>query len=133
MRQTSSSGVRERSCPKLFRVLVLQYWRRELINCCENLTKRWRQHLFVTNARQGCTMDQALLLQPQILQLWQVCRNRLRLAILKLHLMASTTVRNVCTTGWHDGPSASPAITNFTMMAGMQESIAIRYNLAVAP
>jgi hypothetical protein len=51
--------------------------------------------------------------------------------------MASTTVRNECTTGLHDGPrkipSAAPATTNFTMMVGMQESIAIRYYLAVAP
>jgi hypothetical protein len=78
-------------------------------------------------------MEQALLLQPQILQLWQVCRNRLRFAILKLHLMASTTVRNDCTTGLHDGTSASHATTSFTMMADMQESIAICYNLAVAP
>jgi hypothetical protein len=46
--------------------------------------------------------------------------------------MASTTVRNECTTGLHDGPSASPATTNFTMMAGMQESIAIRY-IEIAP
>jgi hypothetical protein len=46
--------------------------------------------------------------------------------------LASTFVRNECTTGLHDGPSASPAITNFTMMAGMQESIAIRY-IEIAP
>ena len=47
--------------------------------------------------------------------------------------LASATVRNECTRGLHDGTSASPETTNFKMMAGMQESIAIRYNLAVAP
>jgi hypothetical protein len=47
--------------------------------------------------------------------------------------MASTAVPNECTRGLHDGTSASPETTNFEMMAGMQESIAIRYNLAVAP
>ena len=46
--------------------------------------------------------------------------------------LASATVRNECTRGLHDGTSASPETTNFQMMAGMQESIAIRY-IEIAP
>ena len=68
-----------------------------LASRADQLLRELDEALASTTVRNECTMDQALLLQPQILQWWQVCRNRLRFAILKLHLMASTTVRNECT------------------------------------